>query len=86
MHEFLAFKKMITPIIIQVLFWLGVICAVIAALVSMLTQSLLLGLFMLVLGPILVRIYCELLIVVFRIHDCLEAIRDAQAPRPIQEA
>lgn len=85
MQEFLSFKKMITPIIIQVLFWLGVLVAVIAALATMFTQSFFAGLLMLILGPILVRVYCELLIVIFKIHDCLEGIREAQAPRPSQE-
>ncbi|HUT94006.1 MAG TPA: hypothetical protein VMY37_31370 [Thermoguttaceae bacterium] len=76
---------MITPIIIQVLFWLGILVAVIAALVSMFTQSFFVGLLMLILGPILVWVYCELLIVIFKIHDCLEGIREAQAPPQVQE-
>jgi len=33
------------------------------------------GLFMLILGPLMVRIYCELLIVAFKI---LEALREIQ--------
>ena len=84
MNEFLSFKKMITPIIIQVLFWLGVIVVVIASLLNMFTQSFFYGLGMLILGPILVRVYCEILIVLFKIHGCLEAIREAQAPSPPQ--
>jgi len=86
MQEFLSFKRMITPIIIQVLFWLGILVTVLAALVNMFTQSFFVGLLMLILGPILVRVYCELLIVIFKIHDCLEGIRGAQAPQQGQEA
>ena len=85
MSEFLSFRKMITPIIIQVLFWLGIVVVVIASLAHMFTQSFFAGLLMLVLGPILVRVYCELLIVIFKIHDCLQAIREAQAPSQPQE-
>jgi hypothetical protein len=66
---------MITPIIIQVIFWLGVIVFAIAALVSM-GQSFLLGLALLVVGPLCVRIYCELLIVLFRINDTLTEIKN----------
>jgi len=32
MNEFLAFRKMITPVIIQVVFWIGVAVCVIAGL------------------------------------------------------
>ena len=35
MEDFLKFRKMITPVIIQVLFWVGVAGTVIAALVMM---------------------------------------------------
>ncbi len=35
MDDFLKFRKMITPVIIQVLFWVGVAGTVIAALVVM---------------------------------------------------
>jgi len=74
MSDFLAFRKMITPVIIQILFWIGVVACVIAAIINF-TQGLVLGGFVvLVLGPIMVRVYCEILIVVFKVLDTLKEI------------
>ena len=73
MNDFLAFRKMITPMVIQILFWIGVAVCVLGGLVTMIggaTSSrgggaaVLSGLVMLVLGPLAVRIYCELLIII----------------------
>ncbi len=88
MEDFLKFRKMITPIIIQVLFWVGVAGSVIGGLVAIGTSfgrygsgaaGFLGGLLMLVLGPVFVRIYCELLILLFRIHETLNEIKDGLA-------
>ena len=84
MEDFLKFRKMITPVIIQVLFWVGVAGTVIAALVMMATSfsssgggaQFLGGLVMLVLGPVVVRIYCELLILFFRMNETLTDIKN----------
>jgi len=78
MNDFLTFRKMITPVVIQVLFWIGVLVMLIAAIVFFAQgtgASIVGGLFMLILGPLMVRIYCELLIVAFKI---LEALREIQ--------
>ena len=86
MNEYVSFQKMITPALIQIIFWIMLVVAVITALGTMFGKSLVLGLIMLVLGPIMVRVYCELLIVVFRINENLAAIRQASsgaaAPAP----
>jgi len=85
MEDFLKFRKMITPVIIQVLFWVGVAGTVIAALVVMAMSfgssgggaaQFLGGLVMLVLGPVVVRIYCELLILFFRMNETLTDIKN----------
>jgi len=85
MEDFLKFRKMITPVIIQVLFWVGVAGAVIAALVMMAMSfgsygggaaQFLGGLIMLVIGPVVVRIYCELLILFFRMNETLTDIKN----------
>lgn len=76
MEDYLKFRKMITPALIQLFFWLGVAVVVIGSLVSMFTVSVWVGLLTLVIGPISVRVYCELVIVVFRILDTLVEIRD----------
>lgn len=77
MSDFMQFKKMLTPVIIQILFWLGSILSVLVGLgllIFGLEDEKLLGLILILLGPIVVRIYCELLIVVFTINDTLTEI------------
>jgi hypothetical protein len=87
MNDFLAFRKMITPLIIQVIFYIG---AGLAALVGLITLIMGLagggivmffgGLVGLVLGPLVVRIYCELIILGFQIYAELVAIRTGTPP------
>lgn len=72
MGDFLRFRRMVTPVLIQVLFWLGVLAVVGTGVVMMITEDVLVGLAILVLGPIAVRVYAELLIVLFRIHTALQ--------------
>ena len=90
MDDFLKFRKMITPVIIQILFWVGVGGAVIGALVIMAMSfssygggaaQFLGGLVMLVLGPVMVRIYCELLILFFRMNETLTEIKTSLAKK-----
>jgi hypothetical protein len=90
MEDFLKFRKMITPVIIQVLFWVGVAGSVISALVIMAMSfsssgggaaQFLGGLVMLVVGPVVVRIYCELLILFFRMNETLTDIKNGLAKK-----
>ena len=83
MGEFLSFRKFITPLVIQAFFWVWVVITVIAALVMMFqgtVGSFLSGFVVLIVGPIVVRIYCELLILLFRIYDELVAMRTGVPP------
>jgi hypothetical protein len=79
--EFLSFRQMVTPVIIQVLFWLGVAGTVLAGLVA-LGDSPGSGLALIILGPLIVRIYCELLIILFRMHESLRNIERSTVPAP----
>lgn len=73
--EFLTFRKMVTPIFIQLLFWLGVIGVIGAGIVTMTAgDEPVLGILMIILGPLVVRIYAELMIVLFRIHSSLNEL------------
>lgn len=73
MNDFLTFRRMITPVVIQVLFWLGVIVTVILSIAQSREQPIMiLGV---IIGPFIVRIYCEILIVLFRINETLTDIR-----------
>lgn len=89
MGDFLAFRKMITPTVIQIFFWLGVLVCVIAGLVILTNGDALAAvspvpptitaIVVLIVGPLLVRIYCELLMVLFRIYESLRAIEVGKA-------
>lgn len=72
MGEFLRFRRMVTPVLIQLLFWLGVLAAIGGGVVLMITENVPVGLAVVLLGPIAVRVYAELLIVLFRIHSALQ--------------
>ena len=87
-----SFDKMITPVIIKSIFWIGVVLVVVASLIVIIAGvidgsvgGILLGIFWgiltLVLGPLFVRIWCELMIVAFEIHkNLVEINRKTQEP------
>ncbi len=77
MGDFMSFKRMITPIIIQVLFWLLVAAVIIAGVVTILQgDQPLLGVALIIVGPVVVRIYAEILMVLFRINETLTEVGD----------
>lgn len=82
MDDFLSFRKFITPMFIQIIFWVFVGMAVIAGLTAMLKGGMMIlgGPIMIAIGVFLARIYCELLILLFRIYDELVAIRTGVPP------
>lgn len=84
--DYLAFRRMITPVIIQILFWLLVASCVFGGLAMILVglfswyriqpELILLGLFLMAIGPIMVRIYCEILFLFFRMNETLTDIKN----------
>lgn len=79
MKDVLFFDAMLTPKIITGVYWLLMLGVVIGSLATMFTSSFWAGLGALVGGVIGVRIWCELLIVMFKIHENLKKIADNQA-------
>ncbi|MDH7514375.1 MAG: DUF4282 domain-containing protein [Bacteroidota bacterium] len=82
MNEFWSFEKMITPTIIKILFWIGIVLCVIIGILVMTKGDILIlgGLLIIILGPIVWRVYCELLMVIFSINDHLRQIKHNTAP------
>lgn len=78
MKDILFFDKMLTPKIITFVYWLGLIAVVVASLREMFRDygSFINAIGMLVGGLIAVRIWSELLIVLFKINDNLQHIAD----------
>lgn len=89
MHDVLTFRKMIAPVVIQIVFWIGASLCVIIGLVGLAAgihadsaSAILMSLLWLVLGPVMVRIYCEVIMVFFRIYDVLLEIRQNTSRLP----
>jgi len=81
-NEFLSFRKMITPVLIQVIFWLTSAAVAIALIASGAQQggaAILVALVMIPIAILMIRVYCEVLIVLFRIYDTLVEIRNGGA-------
>lgn len=84
MRDFLTFRTMLTPLLIQAVFWVGSAIAVVVGLVYVARGAqaqygggpfVVWGLLILLFGPLLVRLYCEIFIVFFRINETLTEIR-----------
>lgn len=68
---------MITPVVIQIIFWIGVVVTMIAGFIQLFGGgfAVMTGFLTIILGPIAVRIYCEIIIIFFKINDHLRAIQ-----------
>jgi len=95
MEDFWAFRKMITPVIIQVIFWIGSLISIILGiflianahtpsitdyygntLSSWNEARVWYGIAIIILGPLFIRIWCEMLILFFRINETLTEIKN----------
>jgi uncharacterized membrane protein (DUF485 family) len=80
MNKFLSFNHFITPELIQILFFILVIADFISAIGAGFSVGgfwgFVIGVAYLVLAVILSRVFCELLIVVFKINENLAALRE----------
>ena len=74
MKAFLNYEYMITPGVLKILSYIGMVLAVIAGLFTAFTADLWTGIGTAVLGPIIVRIYAELMLIIFELHKELKKI------------
>jgi len=88
MNQLFKLDEMLTPKIVTVLYWLGLIAIVISA-ISVLFgfgayqylgffQRLIYAILILIFGGLMVRVYSELLIIIFKIYENLKKIADRQ--------
>ena len=75
MKEFLSYKTMITPGIVKVLSYIGMVIALVMGLIGIAVEPLT-GIGTAILGPVAVRIYAELMLVIFEINDNLKKLND----------
>jgi len=85
---------MVTPVIIQILFWIGVVLCLVSGAFMIIygssyfgpkSQYLWKGVLLIILGPLGVRVYCEILMIFFRINETLKEIKhiiERPAPQP----
>lgn len=94
MGRFMKFEKMITPVFIQIIFWVGFLGSLLGGIGQIgfgffaeqgKVLMILSGLGMMFLGPIIIRIYCEMLIVVFKMQGALVDIRDELRKGPVAQ-
>jgi len=75
--DIFVFDSMLTPKIITFIYWLMLLGCLVSGLGSMFTQyggGFLVGLGIIIFGAIGSRIWCELLIVLFKIHENLQKL------------
>ena len=74
-QDLLFLNSMITPKVMTFIYWLMLLACVIGGLVAMFSVNFFAGLFSILFGSVLVRMWCELVIVLFRINEALQDIR-----------
>ena len=79
-HDFLAFRKMLAPVLIQIIFWPGIIGCLVYG-VGLITNGKyeyekVVGFCVIFLGPVFVRLLCEGWILFFRMNETLTDIRN----------
>ena len=75
MKEFLSYKYMITPGVLKILSYIAMVGCVIAGIFTLFVEPIS-GIGMIVLGPIVARIYTELMLVIFEIHSELKRLNN----------
>src|SRR5699024_3218897 len=84
LSNFLKFDTMITPTIIKIVFWIGAGLSVLSGLGIIISgmnsyfgggTEVLAGLITIVVGPFIVRMYCELLNIFFKMNESLQEIK-----------
>ena len=80
MDAFFSFRRMITPTIIRILFWIGILGSIFGGIalivVSEGAAERIAGILWIILGPLFSRVICELFILQFRIYETLTDIKN----------
>jgi len=85
MLDYLSFRRMITPVLIHLLFWIGFGGSIIYGSVLLIdgfngidglngSDKALQGFLVIIGGPLITRVVCEILILFFRINETLTEI------------
>ena len=75
MKDLFSYKTMITPGIIKILSYIGMVGAVIFGIIALAAEPIT-GVGLIILGPVAVRIQAELILVMFEIHGELKQLNN----------
>lgn len=71
LKEVLGFRRMLTPFLVKLVFWGGLIVCWGIGLLDLLQSKYLQGVLLFILGTLFLRIFCELLLLFFQINNTL---------------
>jgi len=75
MWDILTFRKMLTPSLLQLLFWLGMLMFIVNGILTIIHQQPLLALGWLIAAPLALRVIVELMMCFFAINNQLNSLR-----------
>lgn len=84
MRDLLFFDVLVTPKIITFIYWFFLLAAIVGGIGAMFGANFFAGLFGMVLGVIGARIWCELLIVLFKINENIARVADSGSAPPAE--
>jgi hypothetical protein len=82
LNKYLTLDQLITPTIIMVIYWIGIVLIILGALGSMFAGlgAFFFGIIGAIIGLILWRVWCEIMLVLFRVHEDLRQIARNTTP------
>ncbi|NNF66764.1 MAG: DUF4282 domain-containing protein [Gammaproteobacteria bacterium] len=75
MRDVFFFENMLTPKIIIIVYWLMLASAIFGGIAGIFSGEIIAGTIALIFGVVGARIFCELLIVAFKMNEALQDIR-----------
>lgn len=74
MKDFILFRKLITPMLIQAIFWIALVLLIYITIKDLSLHQYLSALQIIIIGPLVLRVVCESLILMFRVNANLTEI------------
>ncbi|MFH1061512.1 MAG: DUF4282 domain-containing protein [Candidatus Omnitrophota bacterium] len=78
MKDFFGFKKLVTPVIVQILFWMGMtvwglkLFGLVKEMIMMHGKTDIMGaVTLIIVWPLTLRLYCEIIMLIFKINENL---------------
>jgi len=78
--DLLKLDKFITPSVMTVVYWIFLVLSILSGITILATVNGLMGLVTIILAPVYVRVGCEMIVLLFKIHTVLCEIRDQRKP------